>query len=125
MAYKIQYKNDFSTVIVTYSGNVTDDDLLGAYSDVVISEKQLVKLKYTISDFSETDQYLITSECIKEQAEMAVGVSNINPNITVIIIAPQDMAFGSGRMWIVYADEAGWNVQIFRSMDEALHWMDK
>ena len=121
--YTIQYKNEYSIVIVNYTGTVTDDDLLNAYSDVVFSEEQIMKLKYTISDFSKTDHYLITSECIKEQAEMAVGISKINPNINVLIVAPQDIAFGSGRMWMAYSVDAGWNVQIFRSTNELIQWM--
>jgi len=123
MPYEIQYKNNDEGVITIYTGNVTDNDLLSAYNEIASLNVNISKIKYSVSDFTLIDKYLITSECIRNQARLAVEVSKINPNLTVIVIAPNDVEYGTSRMWSVYSDKAGWDVRIFRNRDDANLWI--
>ena len=123
MPYKIFYKNDGEGVITTYTGNVTDNDLLSVYNEIANLNINISKIKYSVTDFTDIDKYLITAECIREQAHSSVEVSKINPNITVIVIAPNDVEYGTSRMWSAYSDKAGWEVKIFRTRDDANLWI--
>jgi len=56
------------------------------------------KIKYSVTGFTLIDKYLITSKCMREQTLLSVEISKINPNITVIVIAPNDIEYSTSRM---------------------------
>jgi hypothetical protein len=105
--------------IMKGEGIITGQELLDAVSYRFASEERIKNYVYGISDYTEVTDSQISSAEVKIVAERDKKVAAINPNLVIAIAAPKDVMFGLSRMFQVYAEETGWDITVYRNLEEA------
>jgi hypothetical protein len=105
--------------IMKGEGIITGQELLDAVSYRFASEERIKHYVYGISDYTEVTDSQISSAEVKIVAEKDKKVAAINPNLVIAIAAPKDVMFGLSRMFQVYAEETGWDITVYRNLEEA------
>ena len=123
MPYEITYLETDGGVLIKYFGIVTDSDIINSMEERFSSDDQVSSYRYAITDCSNVEKFEVSTEVMKESAELSKKVSMINKNIVVIAIMPTDLEFGMGRMWQAFSYETGWKTGIVRTKDEAEVWL--
>jgi hypothetical protein len=73
-----------------------------------------------IADFTQFSQFDLSSEDIRQMAEMSL----FSPQSRRAFIVPNDFAFGLARMFQILRDIAGeQGIHVCRSLEEALDWV--
>ena len=125
MPYKIQYNDDEGIVTVTYSGVVTDDDLLNSLKEKTRDVERVKSCKFSVNDFTKATKFKVTPEGMQENALISIELSKLNNKVMPILIAPTDLEFGMSRIWEAYSDETKWNSKIVRTQKDALALINK
>jgi hypothetical protein len=123
MPYEITYVEDEGGVIATYWGTVTDSDIIQSIQERCESNEKLKSYCYSISDFSQVSEFLVTPDGLKANANLAIRASESNKRLIVTVVAPTDLQYGSCRMWEVYAAQTNWKTRTVRSLVEAQEWI--
>jgi hypothetical protein len=123
----IEYQIDFGrrVVFATACGTVTSEDLFG-YQREVWSRLDVAGFDEVV-DMSEVEQFAEPStKQIMALAELSAEMDVRSAVSRFAIVAPQDLAFGLGRMYEAYR---GMNpgstkeVAVFRTRQDALDWL--
>jgi len=69
--------------------------------------------------------YDMTTDQVKELSILCSTASKKNKDLTQLLIASSDLAFGMGRLSEVYMSEFGWNIVNFRELSVAEEWLQK
>jgi hypothetical protein len=101
-------------VICTFSSELDDAALLGLVS-LIRRQPDFDPGFSEILDFSGVTAVTVSTPAI-EQAARRPG--NFNPTSMHVVIAPQDLIFGLGRMAQVFAEKTRPNTAVVRTMDE-------
>ena len=64
-----------------------------------------------------------TTAEIRQLALLDQQIAQMNPDIVLAAVAPQDLMFGMARMWQAFTDTIGWTTAVFRSRAEADEWI--
>ena len=123
MKYDLFFLDDELGTITEFHGALTDELLIHCTKERYSYPERNKKFKYIICDFSNCTEINISTDTVKIVAQMAIEVSKVNKNITIAGAMPKDLVFGLGRMWQAYADETGWNSNMFHSRLEAENWV--
>ena len=125
MPYQIVYSENPLGVVTTFSGIITDENLIQSCIDRALEEDILKDLIYIMDDFSSVSEFKVTSEGVKKCAEVSVAASMLNNKIIHVAIMPSDLLYGMARMWQAYIDETGWTSNIVRSREDAEQWLQE
>jgi hypothetical protein len=106
-------------VISTFSGELTDADILSIYS-LVRSLPGFDPSFSEILDFSGITVAAVSTTAIQEASQRP---SNFHPTSIHVIIAPQDHLFGLARMSQVFAEKTRPNAVVVRTLDEAREFL--
>jgi len=125
MPYEIKYSDSGEGVVTIFNGIVTDEELIKSTEDRIFSGKELSVFRYAISDYTDVQEYRVTSKGIIKVASLAIKASEHNHQMLIALVMPTNTEFGMGRMWQAYTDEneTGWKTKIVRSLDEAYAWI--
>lgn len=123
MPYKTEYMDREGGVITTYWGTVTDDEVVRSGMEKTASIERVKAYRYILTDLSNVDAYRVSPQAIQENAKIAAQFFAINSNVLLAFVLPSDVEFGMGRMWQVYADQAGLHSRVFRTRREADEWL--
>jgi hypothetical protein len=126
ITYRIDPK--LRRVIATASGTFTDADVFGYQREVwtradVAGFDEIVDM----TAVDNVDLPVPSSERMKALASES-ATSDVPTPSRFAIVAPGDLTFGLGRMYAVYREQdrrSTKEVRVFRSMDEALAWLDE
>jgi len=124
MTYSITYQTD-GGVITTYSGIVTDHDIISCAKERTESPDTLKEFKYFLSDFTDVNEFNVSSNAIKTIAHLTVQASKANKNLIIVVIVPTDLEYGMSRMWAVYSDESNLKLHMARTKEEALEYLNE
>jgi hypothetical protein len=73
---------------------------------------------------SELNAAPLTSDQLREIKDFMKLFQSQIGKAKIAIVAPRDLEYGIGRIWKVFASEAGAFVtEVFRSRDEAIFWL--
>lgn len=100
------------------SGVVTGKEIIEA-NRKIYNQEHLERLKYKIVDRSDCTDYQVTSHDIEVIADQDMMASEINKDITVLLVAPTELQFGMTRMWQTLSDESGFESIIFKDRPSA------
>jgi hypothetical protein len=106
-------------VISTFSGELTDADLLSIYS-LVRALPGFDPSFSEILDFSAVSVANVSTPAIQAASHRE---SNFNPTSIHVIIAPQDHLFGLARMSQVFAEKTRPNAVVVRTIAEAREFL--
>jgi len=125
MAYVITFNENDGGVFTTYTGTVTDDDMINSAKERLSLVENLNPIKYFFSDFTDVDNFKVTPSGIQVIATIATTASKINNDLLLVAIVPSDLEYGMGRMWQAYSDELNWKTYMARTKEEASEWLNK
>lgn len=123
----IEYRIDHDRRIVfaTGRGAMTDADVFG-YQREIWSQPALAGY-HELMDMSHVEAIAETSaEGVRTLATLAAEMDDPETHSKFAIVAPQDVAFGMGRMFAAYRESnprSKKEVAVFRSMAAALKWL--
>jgi hypothetical protein len=123
MSYDITYLEDEGGVITTYSGIVTDNDMIQCGKARFSSDDRIKSYRYFISDFTNVTEFNVTSDGLRSIADIAINASKLNKRLLLVAVLPTDFQFGMGRMWQTLSEETGWKIQMVRTPAEAQEWI--
>ena len=115
---------DANYVVATFSGVVTDEDVMDAYvtfyegSEWVPGTNELV-------DLSDADVTPITVEGLVSLADYTESVFRMHhvQNLKTAIYAPGDLPFGLARMYSSLAASSPEKIRVFRRIYDAEEWL--
>ena len=107
------------TLLVTYSGWITDDDLLRSYDQV-----------RSLPGFDPDGRELVDFSAVEGGEVTSAGVGKLlgrpplfGQGARRAIVAPTDVAFGMARMFELRRLEECGEIVVFRTRREALEWL--
>ena len=106
-------------VISTFSGELTDADMLG-FASLIRSHADFDPSFSEILDFSGVTAVGVSTSVIQDVSRR---VSNFNLTSVHVIIAPQNVIYGLARMSQVFAEKTKPNAVVVRSMEEAREFL--
>lgn len=123
----IEYRidHDRRLVIAEGSGTLTDEEVFG-YQREVWSRSEVAGYDELV-DMSRVEKIALPSnERMQELARLSAGMDSPSSSTRLAVVAPTDLAYGLGRMYEAYRgleNRSTKQVQVFRSMDEALAYL--
>jgi hypothetical protein len=66
----------------------------------------------------------IETTAVQELAHQTKTLLSRLPSLLVVVVAPQDLVFGLGRMWGAYASSSLADPHLFRTRPEAERWIE-
>jgi hypothetical protein len=115
MAVQLTIEAERQVVICTFTGEISDADLLSVHS-LVKSHPDFNPDFSEILDFSGVSAGSLSTPAIQLVSQRP---SNFNPPSRHVVVAPKDYMFGLARMSQVFAESARPNIVVVRSVAEA------
>ena len=120
MGVQLTVEVDQKVVITTFTGEITDEDILCVHS-LIRSHPDFDASFSEILDFSGVTVASISTSAIELVSERP---SNFDLTSMHIIVAPRDFLFGLARMSQAFAVAARPNTVVVRTIDEARKSLD-
>jgi len=124
----ISYRVDHETKVVVCVGHgvFSDSDVFG-YQQEVWSRKDVQGYNELV-DMTRVERIALPSaDRVKDLANLASGMDDPNSKSRMAVVAPDNLAFGLGRMFQAYREldrRSTKQVGIFRTMEEALAFLE-
>jgi hypothetical protein len=99
----------------TFPGEINDAELLSV-SSLIRSHPDFDPSFSEIMDFSGVTTANLSSSAVQEASRRP---SSFNPASMCVVVAPQDLIFGLGRMSQVFAEKTRPNAAVVRTIEEA------
>ena len=112
-------------VITRGSGTLKDAEVFG-YQREVWSRPEVAGFDELIDMSAVTTILLPSVERVRDLAELSAEMSRGAPRSRLAIVAPDDLAFGLGRMFDAHRENAAPGLKpvgVFRTMPKALAWL--
>lgn len=124
MPFKITKRKD-GGVLYEFHGLVTPEENQAARKKAIGNDLgKIKKIRYVISDYSKTENFSHTTEDVKKMAASARNLFELNPKMVMAFVMPNDLFFGTARVWRAYADDED-RVMVSKSRNEAEIWVHK
>jgi hypothetical protein len=124
----IEYKifPDLKLIAIRQTGAISNDDFLNTYKSLYddpkfnINYDRLVDLRAAISTERSTNTLHEYTDFVRDQFNAA------NPSVCpkFAIVAPSDLTYGLSRMFKAFSQDLKWDIQSFRTIEEAFDWLD-
>ena len=67
----------------------------------------------------------LTSDGVREISNSFIQFNDKLNGSKVAVVMPEDLAYGFGRMWQIHTElGARFQTSVFRSIEEAIHWIE-
>jgi hypothetical protein len=114
-------------VVATASGTLTESDVFG-YQREAWSNAEVAGFD-EIVDMTGVVEIVLPSPASDQLRDLAAASAEMDvlASSRFAIVAPGDLAYGLGRMYGVYREQdrrSTKQVRVFRTMDEAVAWLD-
>ena len=126
----IEYQIDHARrrVVAQGTGTVTEQEIF-AYQREVWARPEVAGFDQIVdmSAAEHIDAPVPSADGMRDLAALAAGMDHPGQPSRFAIVAPGDLAFGLGRMYSTYREldpRSTKAVRVFRTMDEALAWLD-
>lgn len=113
--YTISYQGSVQIVVFEASPSATSiKEAIEAMAAEKLSDKR-------VWDFSQSG-FTLSPEEIRNVASFA-GITYKQPS-RVALVASEDLSFGLSRSYNAYRENSGTELEVFRTREEALEWID-
>jgi hypothetical protein len=113
-------------LVVARGSGVLKDEEVFTYQLEVWSRPEVAGFDELVDMTNVTRILLPSIERVRDLAELSANMGQSAPRSKLAVVAPDDLAFGLGRMYEVARESAAPRVKpvsIFRTMPEALAWL--
>lgn len=105
-------------------GSLSEQEVVKAHEDHFGQPSEKFGLyRYGLSDFSDVVSIEISSDAVRGISQMCVNAARENPDSTVAIVGSRDLVFGLARMLEALAQDAPWEISVFRTRSSAVAWI--
>ena len=112
--------------IIIYSGVITKEEFVTTLKQHLMQDKDKFKnYRYSLNDASAVIKVEFSAEEIGLVANFCKSASTVNSTAIVATVADKDFVYGLARMSDALRNEAGWENEVFRNLDEAKSWIKK
>ncbi len=118
MYYRIHKELGF--LVTTWTGKVTNEDLINSYTRI-FTDKNWSNQYNELADFREADAAKVTNNGLRKLVELAVKYEGDKKSA---ILVSHDLTYGLARMYEILSEQSPETVQVFRSAEKALNWLD-
>lgn len=110
--------------IIKGTGKVTGEEYCDVLNDHLSQPAEKMKRYiYSIADFTETAYVTVTLENVRTIAQKSLEIAALNPDVTVVITANEEVSLLLAELWQLFIEESGWDIHIFKSREELDDWM--
>jgi hypothetical protein len=102
---------------------LTGNQIVDLKTQLLESPDRLRQVSFALILLGDVTECPITSAEIRQIAVVDQQLAAVNANVALAAVAPQDLLFGMARMWQAFTDTIGWQTAVFRTRDEAEHWI--
>lgn len=125
MGVKITYENDGEGIVYVHSGTL-DGAATVERARLHYESVDYVKLRYQIVDFRGLDRVEMTTEQLRELADIdRESTKKKRPDHKFAGVVSSDSMHAILKLWEVYLSDPAVNAKIFYSMDEAREWINE
>ena len=119
MGWKYEIDTVRRAIFSIHEGVVNDEDLLERQR-IVAADPDFDPSLSQLADFSGATEILVSSEGVRALAEANL----YSPESKRAFVAPSDLQYGIARMFQILRDDRPETIQIFRTREEAVAWLD-
>lgn len=107
------------------TGDVGGTDFSDATREVLSwDDARLAKIVCAIIDQTQAVAFNVDSARVEIIVNLDMQLARkMRKGLLVAAAAPRDIQFGLSRMWQTLAEATGWEIQVFRTREEALAWL--
>ena len=125
MDFEISFKKETGYFIIKTSGDTTPDDVEASLEQVFISP-DWSNGKNILYDNRLENLDKLSSDDVQRISLKFTQFNEKLRNSKIALVMPKDVAYGLARMWENYTETtATFRTSVFRSMDNALKWIEK
>jgi hypothetical protein len=107
----------------TFSGFVSDADLLGAYAGLVAEPDYDATLDDLV-DLREVTHFGVSTDGLRQVIGMFAPIDGLGIPTRLAVVAPSDAVYGVSRMYqMLRGDEVPEEINVFRDLGEAHAWL--
>jgi len=125
MPIKVSQTADGIGIIYTSAGVLTGQDLLEADERLGAEIQHNPAIRYLLVDHSAILEQKIDTKSLRVLAERMPDNVRVLPEGLVAIVAPNDILFGLSRMWAAMADHPKVCIEITRTAQAAIEWLEE
>jgi hypothetical protein len=112
-------------VVAAQTGTTSDADLLASY-EAFFGGPEFDPANDLLVDLRGADSSSRSTAALRRLVAILVpSLQGTSRRLQVAVVAPADLSFGLARMTRAFADELPWRFAVFRTLEEALAWLDR
>jgi hypothetical protein len=122
MPISITYTGD-GGIIAKGEGKVIGSEIIELNDVIYESPEKIKKIFYQLVNFTDVTDVSISNAEIEKLAIQDKKAFKVNPNMSIALVAKEDVIFGLSRMWEAFAYEPQFETMVFRKMEDAQQWI--
>ena len=111
-------------ILVKCKGHISGSEIKEIDKSIYGSSEDILKIKCQLWDLTNVNKISISIEDIKVIAEQDKEAANINPIMTIILVANYDLIYNLGRIWMNYSKDSRFKSMFFPNIKDAEEWID-
>ena len=123
MPYTTELTDDCMGILRHGAGLVTGGEIIEACNATLQLFQNTENFYFDFIDFSEVTELRITPEEFNQIVANDHLAAIFRPEAVVVIVAPRDDLFETGKEWEHRVQDLGWKTHISRSRPEADQWL--
>lgn len=124
MAYTITYRED-GGVLVKFTGRNSYAETMEADRRIAADQDHpITDVPYILYDLTGAKSFDYPADAIKDISAADSDTFSHNPDLTMVVVADTDLAYGVVRVWQAWLGEKEDQTKLFRSMTEAEAWIN-
>lgn len=120
MPYKIEW--NANTVIWTYSGRLTGEELLQSNMEIY-GDERFDNLRYQIVDLRAVESFIVDDHHMRKIAHLDRAAAYSNPRIRVAVVTKDQQGVHMNDTYSAQAPDSHWETRTFEDFDEAARWV--
>jgi hypothetical protein len=122
--YTIELINGGTGILCCGQGLTTAREVRDATSAAASWGPLISRITHAVIDLSAVSTLEISAVELRWILEADRRLAQVIPRLHMAIVAPRDVVFGIARMYEAYGPAPGWDVNVFRTAEEAAGWLN-
>lgn len=123
MPIKYDIIEEQKLIMATGSGIVTANDVISHLDSLATATEYIVPMKKLV-DYRSIESIIISPDEADKIARRKEELSNKFSNEKCAFVSPGDLTFGTARVHQALVESVNINTAVFRTIEEALEWLD-
>jgi len=123
MPFTVEFIEQGRGILYVGAGVLMGSEVLAAKAALLADPDRVRNVLFLLVLLGDVTECPATTAEIRQLALLDQQIAQMNPDIVLAAVAPQDLMFGMARMWQAFTDTIGWTMAVFRSRAEADEWI--